>query len=58
MDKLQAEMQTLLDKYGVTLQIRQDIVFVPKKTMEEEIVVTPEVTEEVAEETAPEVVAE
>ena len=58
MDKLQAEMQTLLDKYGVTLQIRQDIVFVPKKTMEEEIVVTPEVTEEVVEETAPEVVAE
>lgn len=56
-EELKKELDTLLDKYGVTLQIRQSIVFVPKNTMEEnEVVPTPEVeetldtVEEVAEE--------
>jgi hypothetical protein len=55
MEELKKELDALLDKYGVTLQVRQNIVFVPKKIMEEETVVTPEVTEEVVEETTPEV---
>jgi hypothetical protein len=65
-EELKKELDTLLDKYGVTLQIRQSIVFVPiQKTMDEnevtptpEVEETPEVVEEVAEETAPEEVAE
>lgn len=64
-DELKKELDILLDKYGVTLQIRQSIVFVPKAIMNEEenevtpeVEETPEVAEETVEETAPEEVAE